>query len=202
MPTPAERKALLFLAGVIVLGASVRVVRASRDDGGDDAATRQALAKQLAAVDSAHRVGEKAARERPRGRSATARSRPAKRNARRPADSTRSQPLPRADASPSVATAGPPPPVDLDVASQSEIETLPRIGPVLARRIVEDRSANGPFGSLDGFERVRGVGPAIAAAVRERVTFSGTARPSNAVVDHRLRSSPPPSKSPRRERRP
>jgi DNA uptake protein ComE-like DNA-binding protein len=30
---------------------------------------------------------------------------------------------------------------------------------VLARRIVEDRAANGAFGSMQGFERVRGVGP-------------------------------------------
>jgi len=59
--------------------------------------------------------------------------------------------------------------VDLDVATESDIERLPRIGPVLARRIVEDRSANGAFGSLDGFERVRGVGPSLAALLRGRV---------------------------------
>ena len=53
MPTSAERKALLFLAGVIVLGASVRVVRAARHDRRPDVATRQALSRQLAAVDSA-----------------------------------------------------------------------------------------------------------------------------------------------------
>jgi len=91
--------------------------------------------------------------------------------------------------------------VDLDVATETEIEALPRVGPVLARRIVADRSANGPFGSLAGFTRVRGVGPAMAAALEGRVTFSGTARPGNAVAEHRLRSPPPPSKSLRRERR-
>jgi DNA uptake protein ComE-like DNA-binding protein len=140
MPTAAERKALLFLAGVIVVGASVRVVRAARDEGGSDAAHRQALARQLAAV------------------------------------------------------------VDMDVASEGEIESLPRIGSVLARRIVGDRSANGPFGSLEGLQRVRGVGPGLATLLRERVTFSGTARPSNAVVDPRLRSAPPSSRSTRRGR--
>ena len=92
--------------------------------------------------------------------------------------------------------------VDLDVASESEIESLPRIGGVLARRIVSDRSANGPFGSLAGFQRVRGVGPALVALLKGRVTFSGTARPSDAVVDPRLRSLSPPSKSSRRERKP
>ena len=96
----------------------------------------------------------------------------------------------------------PAPLVDLDVASESEIESLPRIGSVLARRIVGDRSANGPFGSLEGFQRVHGVGPGLVALLKGRVTFSGTARPSDAVVDPRLRSFPPPSKSSRRERRP
>ena len=91
--------------------------------------------------------------------------------------------------------------MDLDAASASEIESLPRIGAVLARRIVDDRTANGAFGSLEGFQRVRGVGPALAASLSARVTFSGTARPSNAVADPRLRSSLTSSKSPRRERK-
>ncbi len=206
MPTPAERKALLFLAGVIVLGASVRVVRAARDDGSADVATRQALAQQLAAVDSA-RTGD-ARRKRPKSAGGS----------RRPrgrlmvgTDSSRTNGLvpplavvqrrvsPRRvlrDSASAVAS-----PIDLDVASETDIERLPRVGPVLAHRIVEDRTANGAFGSMQGFERVRGVGPALAALLRDRVTFSGTARPSNAIVDLGLRGSPPSSKSRRRERR-
>lgn len=203
MPTPAERKALLFLAGVIVLGASVRVVRAARDDGNDDASTRAALAKQLEAVDSAHREGAGSGAGR-RGRVAPAR-RPPRRYAGRAAvtvpGTASANSRTQAPSGAAGAPSGPPPVVDLDVASQADIESLPRIGPVLAQRIVDDRSANGPFGSLAGFERVRGVGPALAAALAGRVTFSGTARQSNAIVDHRLRG-PPSSKSARRERRP
>src|SRR5580765_3970625 len=185
MPTPAERKALLFLAGVIVLGASVRVVRAARDDGASDAATSHALARQIAAVDSAHRVDTKGPRSvKGSGRSIRRRS------------------PPRADGNTSSSTDPTPAAiVDLDIATASEIESLPRIGAVLARRIVDDRSANGPFGSLEGFERVRGVGPALAATIAPRVTFSGIARPSNAVADPRLRSSVTASKSSRRERK-
>jgi len=187
MPTPAERKALLFLAGVIVLGASVRVVRAARDDGHADAASRAALARQLAAVDSAR--GGEAERRRVRPSSGSGggrtRRRPPKTEQRATADS---EPVPVI-------------PVDLDVATQSDIEALPRIGPVLARRIVEDREANGPFGSMEGFVRVSGVGPALAATLRARVTFSGTARPSDAVARPPLRSPSPSSKPRRRERR-
>jgi len=185
VPTPAERKALLFLAGVIVLGASVRVVRAARDDGASDATNAQALARQLAAVDSARRADDTGRRSvKGSGRS------PRRRSPARAEGNTSSS-----------AAATPAAIVDLDVATASEIESLPRIGAVLARRIVDDRSANGPFGSLEGFQRVRGVGPALAASLAPRVTFSGTARPSNAVADPRLRSSVTASKSSRRERK-
>ena len=190
MPTPAERKALLFLAGVIVLGASVRVVRAARSDGPSAAADRDALVRQIAAVDSASIHG--GAVRPPRARGTARRSRERRPPRRRDADS-----IARADSSPP----NPIVVVDLDVASEADIESLPRIGPVLARRIIDDRMKNGAFGSLEGFERVRGVGPALAASLRTRVTFSGTARPSNAVVDPRLTSRPTSTKSPRRERK-
>ena len=210
MPTPAERKALLFLSGVIVLGASVRVVRAARDDGSADAATRQALTQQLAAVDSAR------ARDAHKDNGVFRHTRPPARRSRgsRPhsapdsdlkRDSTLLQVREPLGRSVTESTIEPSPSrvvtVDLDVASATEIEALPRIGPVLAARIVQDRLANGPFGSFEGFERVRGVGPSLARTLHGRVTFSGTARPSNAVVDPRLRSFPPSSKSSRRERR-
>ena len=210
MPTPAERKALLFLAGVIVLGAGVRVVRAARSDNSGDAPTRQALARQLASVDSARTSATRVAgggRSRPRMKRAASRRPPAlsRADSIAAADSARGwvrEPLSRSIDNESISPpAARTAPVDLDVATAAEIESLPRIGPVLARRIVSDRTANGPFGSMSGFQRVAGVGPALAASLAARVTFSGTARPPNAVVDNRLRSIPPHSKSRRRERK-
>ncbi|MFM8603686.1 MAG: hypothetical protein ACKOC2_06300 [Gemmatimonadota bacterium] len=55
MPTPAERQALLFLAAVLSLGTGVRVVRSGAADvpPAARATAREALAGQLAAVDSA-----------------------------------------------------------------------------------------------------------------------------------------------------
>jgi competence protein ComEA len=206
MPTPAERKALMFLAGVIVLGASVRVVRAARDDGSGDATTRQALTRQLAAVDSASGGDARRASGGKRsfsGRMDLKRSRSRSSSDTVPRDSTPRwvrEPLSESGDGSRRELSQPVLPIDLDVASEAEIETLPRIGPVLAKRIVGDRNTNGPFGSLDGFQRVPGVGPSLAKALRDRVTFSGTARPSNAVVGHGLRSPSRPSKSHRRER--
>ncbi len=70
---------------------------------------------------------------------------------------------------------GPGETVDLDRASAAELSRLPRVGPGLARRIVADREARGPFGSLAGLDRVAGVGPGLLAAIAPHAAFSGIA---------------------------
>lgn len=69
--------------------------------------------------------------------------------------------------------------VDLDRASAVDLSRLPRIGPALAERIVADRNARGPFGSLAALERVSGIGPSAIEAVRPHATFS--ARPPHST---------------------
>jgi competence protein ComEA len=66
--------------------------------------------------------------------------------------------------------------IDVDVAGVEELDRLPGVGPALARQIVADREANGPFGSLAGLDRVSGIGPAKLRALEPRVRFSGVAR--------------------------
>ncbi len=56
MPTPAERKALLFLAAVVSLGAGVRVVRALSQDPASDEGSTRAVREQIRRVDSAQRA--------------------------------------------------------------------------------------------------------------------------------------------------
>ena len=55
--------------------------------------------------------------------------------------------------------------VDLDAASEGEIEALPGVGPVLAARIVAERE-RAPFASLDDLTRVLGVGAATIERLR------------------------------------
>ncbi|HKV76372.1 MAG TPA: helix-hairpin-helix domain-containing protein [Gemmatimonadales bacterium] len=62
--------------------------------------------------------------------------------------------------------------IDLDRAGAAELVRLPRIGPGLARRIVEERAAHGPFGSLDGLRRVQGVGDGLLKAIESHASFS------------------------------
>ncbi len=55
--------------------------------------------------------------------------------------------------------------INLNTASAAELERLPRIGPALAARIVDDRDRLGPFRRIEDVERVRGIGPAIRARI-------------------------------------
>jgi len=64
-------------------------------------------------------------------------------------------------------------PVDVDHASARELEALPRVGAALAARIVAEREAKGPFGSLDRLRaRVKGIGPAMVKTLEPLVVFS------------------------------
>jgi len=57
-------------------------------------------------------------------------------------------------------------PLDLNRASQHELESLPGIGAGLAARIVASRAQHGIFASVDDLRRVRGIGTLTLARVR------------------------------------
>ncbi len=60
-------------------------------------------------------------------------------------------------------------PVDLNLATESVLDGLPGVGPVLAGRIVAWRVANGSFRSVDELGEVSGIGDAILAQLRPLV---------------------------------
>jgi competence protein ComEA len=150
------------MGAIALLGIGAQVERARRPAPPPTAEERAALQRQIARVDSA-----RSAKKVPRGRS------------RRSAmDSSSGRVAALAI-------------VDLDVATEAEIEGLPRIGPVLARRIVANRDSLGPFGSMEEFQRVRGVGPSMAAQLAPHVTFSLKPRPGRQSLEKAKR---PPSR--------
>ncbi len=61
--------------------------------------------------------------------------------------------------------------VNINKAPPAELERLPGIGESLARRIVEDRSRNGPFRALQDLSRVPGIGDVKIAQLAPFVTF-------------------------------
>ena len=63
-------------------------------------------------------------------------------------------------------------PLDVNLASAAELERLPGVGPALAARIVEARTRDGPFGSVDDLLRVRGVGGATLERLRPRLAVN------------------------------
>jgi competence protein ComEA len=60
--------------------------------------------------------------------------------------------------------------VDINLASQPELESLPGIGPVLAARIIEYRGANGPFTTVDQLTEIDGISAALVDEIRSLVT--------------------------------
>ena len=60
--------------------------------------------------------------------------------------------------------------ININMASATEFETLSGIGEVLAGAIVDYRTENGPFASVDDLESVSGIGPATLEEIRDQVT--------------------------------
>lgn len=217
MPTQSERKALAFVAIVILLAGAVRVVRAGGPEQEPGSPEQQGLARQAFAANSAA-VAQQAAKAASKVTS-TQKGKKTKRPryvapkgrdtvpnvvggvASVPWNDPRGfpPPAPRIDIVGSADTAAtgtakrkgskshkrgtaaqastPAGPIDLDTATEDAIETLPRVGPALAHRIVANRDSLGPFRSIDGLRRVKGIGPATIALLEPLVTFSRQTRP-------------------------
>lgn len=61
--------------------------------------------------------------------------------------------------------------INVNTGSAADLETLPGIGEVLAQRIVEYRTKNGPFKALDDLKKVQGVTKATLDKIKDLVTF-------------------------------
>lgn len=239
MPTPGEKRALIFLASVAALGVTVRGWQ-SRDGAagavgavGARNVEQSGLARQIGLVDSAIASGG----TRRRGTSARASARasgghvtpersrkpsvgntppiaeaPADNRARYFArrehedslrrrlvaqDQARALPVPRPKAQGREL-----PPVDVDLATEEELGAVPGVGPALARRIVADRIAHGPFGSIEELKRVRGINAALARRIAPSITFSRAPDASSAGPSMPREPPAPPARRRSRSPRP
>ena len=60
--------------------------------------------------------------------------------------------------------------ISLGTATLEQLDTLPGIGPVTAKAIIDYRSEHGPFTSVDDLLDVKGIGEATLADIRDQVT--------------------------------
>ncbi|MCP1659897.1 ComEA family DNA-binding protein [Neisseria perflava] len=63
--------------------------------------------------------------------------------------------------------------VNINTASQSELEALPGIGPAKAKAIVAYRQQHGQFKSVDELKNVKGIGEGIYGKLKGEATVSG-----------------------------
>lgn len=63
--------------------------------------------------------------------------------------------------------------VNVNTAGVAEFQLLPRIGPSVAARIVEQREKNGPFKALDDLLLVRGIGEATYEQLKPYLALAG-----------------------------
>ena len=66
-------------------------------------------------------------------------------------------------------------PLNINMADAAALDTLPGIGPVLAGRIVEDRSTHGAFSKKEDLMLVEGIGEGIYGDLRDVITVEEAA---------------------------
>jgi len=76
--------------------------------------------------------------------------------------------------------------VNINTATAAQLAHLPRVGPALAKRIVEFREQNGAFKKAEDLIQVRGIGEKSFAFLKPYVTTSG-----ETTLTAKLRSSRP-----------
>jgi len=69
-------------------------------------------------------------------------------------------------------------PVDVNTATAEDLEALPGIGPVMARRWVQYRQAHGPFKTLDELREISGLGEQKLARLKPHIMVSPPSAPT------------------------
>jgi len=60
--------------------------------------------------------------------------------------------------------------VNINTATAEELDTLPGVGPSIAQRIIDYRTANGPFRSIEDIKNVKGIGDATFEKLKDKIT--------------------------------
>ena len=63
--------------------------------------------------------------------------------------------------------------ININTATQAELESLSGIGPVYAKSIIRYRLENGPFEKIEDIQEVKGIGPVTFENIRSNITARG-----------------------------
>lgn len=66
--------------------------------------------------------------------------------------------------------------ININTATQSELESLSGIGPAYAKAIIQYRLENGPFEKIEEIQEVKGIGPVTFEKIRPFITVRGPSR--------------------------
>ena len=62
--------------------------------------------------------------------------------------------------------------VNLNLATSSQLDQLPGIGPVIAARILQHRDENGPFRQISDIQQVAGIVDVIYSKIKDQISVS------------------------------
>jgi len=203
MSIRSDQKALLFIGVVAVLGAGVRVLRASGPEkvpavqpelehqarSADSAAVAQRDAQSRRGQGDGKRGGSGRGRGgRGRGRATTSARVDSGGIGGRQPEYVHRLPVGALDRPGYIRGR-----LDLDVATAAQIDSLPGVTALMAKRIAADRAKRGPFLNTNGLQRVSGVGKRFLQQLDTLITFSGTfapAAPNDTIIKSRKKARP------------
>ena len=60
--------------------------------------------------------------------------------------------------------------MNINTANEIELQRLYRVGPAIAKRIIEYREQNGKFQTVEDIKKVRGIGEKTFEKIKDKIT--------------------------------
>ena len=84
--------------------------------------------------------------------------------------------------------------ININTATQQQLETLNGIGPVKAKAIIDYRSKNGAFKSVDDLKKVSGIGDKTLEKLKKDISISGASSATPAATAPTAKPAVPAAK--------